>query len=117
MQSVLKPPSGPGARRLVAFVTLAIAVPRLGPFADIVSRYATLHLLPAQAYGATLTMLGVLLLVTYPKRLTWYGRLVAVLTFGGFVTLAVDSIAVSVVSGLVSFVLAYALWGEVIAHE
>lgn len=116
MRKLLLPPHGSDVRRMVAFLMLAVGVPRLG-FADLFLRFATLNLLPTQVYGVAFTVLGILLLATLPRRLVWQGRIVAVFAFGGYVTLIVDSISTSTVSALVGCVIAYALWGEIISHH
>ena len=117
MRKLFGPPRGPDVRRLVAFMALAIGIPRLSVFGSLISRFLMPDFLPAQFYGMALTIFGALLLATVGKRLTWYGRLVAVLAFGAHVTMGVDAFSASTVSTLIEFLIAYALWGEITAHD
>lgn len=89
----LAPPTGAEVRRLVAMITLAVGLPRLPLMAELFS-FAPQRFGPPELYGVLLTALGLALLATsYHGRLTWYGRLTAVLAFTAWVTLAAATLS------------------------
>lgn len=104
----VRPPASGESRRLVGLVCLAIALPRVGmPWAMRPFQ------LPGVAVGWALLALGLGLAVTSGRlRRHWSGRVVAVLGFACFATLAWDAWGASLTSGLISLVLAWALLGE-----
>lgn len=109
-------PRGVDVRRVVAWITLAIGVPRTEPFNEL-GRFLPLRFAEPEAYGVIFTALGILLLLTcYWRRLGLPGRLVAVASFGAYVTIGIDAIPLSATSVLVDFIMAYALFGEIITH-
>lgn len=117
MRELLRPPRGRDIRRLMAFMALVIGVPRLDVFGTFAPRFLTGNFIPAQVSGVLLTVLAIGLLATLNKRLTWYGRLIAVFLCSLHATMGVDALSASITSALIEFLIAYALLGEIVANE
>ena len=84
----LYPPSGRQVRRLAAVLSLAVGVPRLQLVGDVFA-FAPQRFGPPELFGVLCTLVGILLLATaYERRLRISGRLVAVVGFATWVTLA-----------------------------
>lgn len=111
--SVLRPFRGPDVRRLVAFLTLAVALPRLPGWPGPAIVYP-LHLLPQEAFGWLTLIAGVLLMATLgEQRWRLRGRLVALFAFAVWATLAAAT--TSTTSLMIDLLIMYALLGEIIA--
>lgn len=111
------PPRGQEVRRLAALLTLAVGIPRLPLVHDILP-FASQRFGPPELFGVLCTMVGLLLLVTaYGLRLTILGRLVAVLGFVTWVTLAAST--TSATSFLIDAVVAASMLVETgtLRHE
>lgn len=109
----LAPPHGPQVRRLVAWLTLAVGLPRLPlPWPTDGPAFAPLRFLPPEAYGVLMTALGVALMVTaYRGRLSVVGRLVAAAGFVQWMMLAAAT--PSATSLLIDLAVASVLLAEV----
>jgi hypothetical protein len=113
--SLVRPFRGTDVRRMVGWISLAVALPRLpgwpGP-----SIVYPLQLLPQATFGLMLLAVGIGLLATGNRwRLHWTGRLLAVLGFSAWVTLAAAT--TSVTSLLIDAVIAWALLGEIVTQR
>lgn len=110
---MLRPPSGCHVRRLVAYMCLAVALPRLpgGPGASTVH---VLRFLPPEAFGWLMLAIGIGLLATLRSRMHPAGRIMALLAFVSWMTLAAAT--ASATSLLVDLLLAYALLGEIVTQ-
>lgn len=107
----LHPPSGIEVRRLIAVLTLAVGIPRLPVVHDVFSFGAQRFGEPG-LFGVLCTVVGILLLVTaYKWRLMLFGRLVAVLGFVTWITLAAAT--VSSTSLLIELAVALSLLWEI----
>lgn len=107
------PPRGIIARRILAGMCLAVALPRLPFVADIVS-FAPQKFGPPEFYGVLLLLAGVgLILTTTAHRLNVRGRVAAGLAFVMFATLAFAT--TSTTSLLVDLMIAYVAFGEMTA--
>lgn len=107
----LYPPSGKEVRRLVAILTLAVGFPRLSFVHDLFP-FAPQRFGEPEMFGVLCTIVGLLLLVTaYKWRLTILGRLVAVLGFVTWITLAAATI--SATSLLIDLAVALSLLWEI----
>lgn len=111
---MLRPPRGCDVRRLVALLTLAVAVPRL-PFWPGPPVVYPLRLLPQEVFGWLTLFIGLTLLLTACNRWRLHpvGRLIAVLGFATWLTLAAAT--TSVTSMIVDVAIAYALLGEILS--
>lgn len=104
---------GPDVRRLVACLTLAVALPRLPGWPGPTIVYP-LQFLPQEAFGWLTLVAGLLLLATLGKyRWRLRGRLAALFAFAVWATLAAAT--TSATSLLVDLIIMYALLGEIIA--
>lgn len=113
LRRYLRPPRGVDVRRVVAFVLLGVAIPRL-PFYPLDPPVYPLHLLPGEVFGWLALATALALIVTTDKwRLHWQGRLVAALAFALWVTLAFAT--TSVTSVIIDITLACACFGEITA--
>lgn len=111
----LRPFCGEEIKRLVAAITLAVALPRL-PFWPGPHIVYPLHLLPQEVFGWAALVSSLLLLATTERyRLRFVGRMSAVLAFAFWVTLAFAT--TSATSMMLDALFAYALFGEIIAQE
>lgn len=112
----LRPPRGRDVRRLVAMLTLAVALPRLPGWPGPVVVYP-LRLLPPEVFGYLTLVVGLTLWLTACNRwrLRPAGRLAAVLAFATWLTLAAAT--TSATSVMVDLVIAYALLGEIVGQE
>ena len=113
--ALLRPFRGTEVRRLSAFVLLGVALPRLPgwPGAPIVY---PLNLLPQEVFGWTALLISMALLATCGAwRLRFIGRLVAVLAFVFWVTMAVAT--TSVTSLFIDAMFAYAMFGEIVTQR
>lgn len=113
--SLLRPFRGTEVRRLSAFVLLGVALPRLPgwPGAPIVY---PLNLLPQEVFGWAALAIGIGLLATGNRwRLRFAGRLVAVLAFVFWVTMAVAT--TSTTSMFIDAMFAYAMFGEIVTQR
>lgn len=110
---LLRPFRGPDVRRLVACLTLAVALPRLPGWPGPTIVYP-LQFLPQEAFGWLTLVAGLLLLATLGKyRWRLRGRLAALFAFAVWATLAAAT--TSATSLLVDLIIMYALLGEIIA--
>ena len=111
---VIAPPSGREVRRLIGIFSLIIAGGRWGIYS-----YATLTRFSDYVYAIAFTLIGILLICTSVSdaRVRWYGRLLSVLFCTAFVGLGVDSIGSSLVSTLITFLMAYTMFGEVVSRR
>lgn len=111
LDRVLRPFVGPdGVRRLVAGLTLMVALPRLPfwPGPDVVY---PLRFLPQEVYGWLTLAAGLLLLATTGRyRIRVRGRLAALLAFVVWATLAAAT--TSATSMMIDLLIMYALLGE-----
>lgn len=113
--SLLRPFRGTEVRRLSAFVLLGVALPRLPgwPGAPIVY---PLNLLPQEVFGWAALVISLALLATGNRwRLRFIGRLVAVLAFVFWVTMAVAT--TSTTSMFIDAMFAYAMFGEIVTQR
>lgn len=112
----LRPPRGDDVRRLLALLTLAVALPRLPIWPGPAIVYP-LRLLPQEAFGWLTLVVGIALLLTScnGQRLQLPGRLTSVLAFATWLTLAAATS--SATSLLVDLAIAYALLGEIVGQE
>lgn len=107
----LHPPCGREIRRLIAILTLAVGLPRLPLMHDLFS-FAPQRFGEPELFGVLCTVVGILLLVTaYKWRLELFGRLVAVLGFVTWITLATATI--SATSLLIDLAVALSLLWEI----
>jgi hypothetical protein len=113
---VLRPMRGQEVRRLVAFLTLAVAIPRLPFFPGPLITYP-LGFLPQETFGWLFLVAGMALLATcYNRsRLQLRGRLVALATLLVWSVLAAAT--TSMTSRLIDSVIMWAMLGEIVAAE
>ena len=111
----LRAPRGCDVRRLVAWLTLAVALPRLPVFGPSVSMTVyPLGLLPQETFGWIFFVAALLLLVTGGQwRLRLRGRLAALLALLAWSVLAAAT--TSTTSRLLDLAIMYSLVGEIIA--
>lgn len=110
----ITPPYCGRVRLVVAAITLTVAIPRL-PFLAPVNVAELGFFVPA-VYAYILLPLGVALVVTsYRWRLHWVGRLMAVLGFAAWVTLAFA--ASSVTSIAINIIMAVLMFLEIVDHH
>ena len=114
MLNKIIPPLCGRVRFVAALITLAVAVPRLPVFdAWIV---APLGFFVPSVYAYILLPLGLALVVTsYRWRTHWAGRLVAMLSFVAWVTLAFASSSVTSIA--IDAIFAGVLFIEILAHH
>lgn len=111
----LYPPSGLPVRRVLAWMLLAVGVPRL-PEINHVIPFGPLRVGTPDVFGLLLTALGLLMLLTcYHRRLHWFGRVVAGLSFVAWVTLA--ALTLSATSFLVDLSMALVSLAEVLTLD
>lgn len=113
--SLLRPFRGTEVRRLSAFVLLSVALPRLPgwPGAPIVY---PLNLLPQEVFGWAALVISLALLATGNRwRLRFAGRLVSVLAFVFWATMAVAT--TSTTSMFIDAMFAYAMFGEIVTQR
>lgn len=110
--ALLRPFCGVEVRRLTGFVLLAVAMPRLPGWPGPTVVYP-LHLLPQGVFGVLTFAVGIALLLTSTKRwrLRFVSRLVAVLAFAMWITLAAAT--TSNTSMFIDIIFAYAMFGEI----
>lgn len=107
----LRPFCGEEIRRLVAAITLAVALPRL-PVWPSTPAVQPLQLLPQEAFGWITLVAGLALLATSGHwRLRVVGRLTALMVFSVWALLA--AAATSSTSILIDLLIMYALLGEI----
>lgn len=107
----LHPPCGKEVRRLVAILTLAVGIPRL-PIIHDAFPFGEHRFGEPELFGVLCAIVGILLLVTaYKWRLQLLGRLVAVLGFVTWITLAAAT--VSSTSLLIELAVALSLLWEI----
>jgi hypothetical protein len=106
-----RPFRGPDVRRMVAMMTLAVAIPRLPIWANAPA-FSPLRLLPPEAFGWLCLAVGLSLLVTGGRwRVRLRGRLAAL---GALVVWALLTGATnSATSLLIDLVIMWALLGEI----
>ncbi len=111
----LRPPRGCDVRRLVAWLTLSVALPRLplfGPSATMT--VYPLGILPQETFGWIFLTAGLVLLATGGRwRLRMRGRLAALAALVAWSVLAAATS--SATSRLLDLAIMYALVGEIIA--
>lgn len=113
LRALLRPFCGQDIRRLVAFLTLAVALPRLPGWPGPAVVYP-LQFLPQEAFGWLTLAAGLLLLATMGRhRLRVRGRLAALFSFVVWATLAAAT--TSATSMLIDLLIMYALLGEIMA--
>lgn len=113
--ALLRPFCGVDVRRMTAFVLFGVAIPRLPGWPGPTIVYP-LTLLPQDVFGFLTFAVGVALLLTLRRwRLRLVGRLVAVLAFVMWVTLAAAT--TSVTSMFIDIVFAYAMFGEIVTQQ
>lgn len=111
----VRPFRGSDVRRLVAWISLAVALPRLPIWTGPAIVYP-LQLLPQAAFGWMLLAVGVGLLATGGRwRLHWWGRLTAVVGFAAWITLAAAT--TSATSLMIDILIAWALLGEIVTQR
>jgi hypothetical protein len=112
---LLRPFRGPDVRRMCAFFTLAVAIPRL-PLWETAPMFSPLTILPPAAFGWITLVLGVALLATNgPRRHLFYGRLVA---FVGLVVFGIlTGATTSVTSMIINVGVMWAMVGEIGANK
>lgn len=113
--ALLRPFRGTDVRRMCAFMTLAVAIPRL-PLYDFPPSVNPLGLLPPAVFGWLTLVLGIALLATNgPRRHKMSGRLVA---FIGLVIWAILTGATSsVTSMIIDVAIMWAMVGEIGAQS
>lgn len=112
---LLRPFRGVDVRRLTGWVLMGVALPRL-PFWPGPAVVYPLNLLPQETFGWTALLISMALLATCGAwRLRFIGRLVAVLAFVFWVTMAVAT--TSVTSLFIDAMFAYAMFGEIVTHR
>lgn len=110
---MVRPMRGVDVRRLAAWLTLAVAIPRL-PWLPGPSTNYPLGLLPQETFGWLFLLAGVLLLATGGRwRLRVRGRLAALL--GLLVWSVLAAATTSMTSRLIDGVVMWALLGEITA--
>lgn len=110
-----RPFRGPDVRRLVAWVTLAVAVPRL-PFVPAPVIVYPLGILPQEAFGWLCLATGLALLATGGRwRLRVRGRMVALAALLMWSVLAAATS--SLTSLLIDLLMMYACLGEITANH
>lgn len=114
LRGLLHPPSGRDVRRLVAFLTLAVALPRLPGWPGPATVYP-LRLLPQEWFGWLTLLAGLLLLATLRWRLRVRGRLAALFALAVWATLAAAT--TSATSMMIDLLIMYALLGEILARH
>ena len=109
--ALLRPFRGYDVRRLCAWITLAVAVPRL-PLWDIPPLFSPLTILPPELFGWLTLALGIALLATNgPRRQSLGGRLVA---FVGLVVFGIlTGATTSVTSMIINVGIMWAMVGEI----
>ncbi len=113
--SLLRPFRGTEVRRLSAFVLLGVALPRLPGWQGAPIVYP-LNLLPQEVFGWAALVISLALLATGNRwRLRFAGRLVAVLAFVFWVTMAVAT--TSTTSMFIDAMFAYAMFGEIVTQR
>jgi hypothetical protein len=102
-------------RRLIAWLTLAVALPRLPLFEPSLSMAVyPLGILPQETFGWLFLLVGLALLATAGRwRLILRGRLAALAALVAWSVLAAAT--TSTTSRLIDFVIMYSLMGEIIA--
>lgn len=109
----LMPPRGNDVRRLVAWITLAVAIPRL-PFVPSSPVVYPLGILPQATFGWLCLVVGVALWATCGRwRLRARGRIVALLALLLWSVLAAATS--SRTSLLIDIIIMYAMIGEIMA--
>jgi hypothetical protein len=112
---LLRPFRGVDVRRLTGWVLMGVALPRL-PFWPGPAVVYPLNLLPQETFGWTALLISMALLATCGAwRLRFIGRLVAVLAFVFWVTMAVAT--TSVTSLFIDAMFAYAMFGEIVTQR
>ena len=109
-----RPFRGVDVRRLTAAVLLGVALPRL-PFWPGPSVVYPLRILPQEVFGWLALGIAVALVLTLTHRYHWSGRIVAVLAFVTWITLAFAT--TSVTSMILDLTFAYAMFGEITAQR
>lgn len=111
----ISPPRGPGVRRVIVGMLLAVGIPRL-PFAHDALQFGGLQGAPPEVFGIAGITIGILMLATtYHWRLTLPGRIAAGLAFVFFCTLAVATS--SATSFIVDITMVWAAFGEMVAMD
>ncbi len=110
-KNLLRPPYGLQVRKVAVGVCAAVSIPR------IFDPGGTSFIIPRFTVGIWFAIVGILLALTLTRRLTVVGRVVSAFAFTTFVTLAFDSFGASLVSALVSIVIALSLFGEATAND
>lgn len=111
--ALVGPFRGDQVRRLVGFLTLAVALPRL-PFSPAPPIVYPLGILPQEAFGWIFLIVGLALLATNGRhRVRLRGRLAALAAFVAWSILAAAT--TSVTSMLIDAVIMYAMFGEITA--
>lgn len=83
----IRVPRGAEVRLLIAGQSLAVGIPRL-PYASSLLSPSPLAFLTAEIFGLAFTLLGIVLLVScYTGRLSWHGRVVALIGIALWATL------------------------------
>lgn len=109
--ALLHPFRGNEVRRLVAFLTLAVALPRL-PFFPAPPIVYPLGILPQETFGWLFLACGLALLATGGRwRMRLRGRLVALAAFVAWSVLAAAT--TSLTSVLIDAVIMWAMFGEI----
>jgi hypothetical protein len=113
--NLLRPFRGVDVRRLTAVVLIAVALPRL-PFWPGPSTVYLLTILPEAVFGWLTLGVAIGLLTTIGVyRMRIVGRIVALLAFVLWVTLAAAT--TSVTSIILNLAFAYAMFGEILADH
>lgn len=113
LRALLRPFCGQDIRRLVGFLTLAVALPRLPVWPGPAIVYP-LRWLPQELYGWLTLAAGLLLLATLGRHRTRLrGRLTALFAFAVWATLAAAT--TSATSMMIDLLIMYALLGEMMA--
>jgi hypothetical protein len=115
LKAAITPPSGPQVRKLAAWITLAVGLPRVFPiFAQSVS---PLRFFEPHVYGIIMIILGVMLFKTRkePLRSSLFGRIVSALSMTMWVVLAAATM--SPTSLLVNASFAVVMLAEIFAIQ
>ena len=108
----VSPPTGRHVRRLAAWITLAVALPRL-PIGIFPATYQPLGIFSAEVFGWLCLICGIGLWGTSGRhRLSIMSRIVSVVAFVLWVTLAAAT--ASATSRMIDLVIAYAMIGEIV---
>lgn len=112
---MVRPFRGVEVRRLTGFVLLGVALPRLPLWPGAAIVYP-LNLLPQETFGWAALVISLALLATCGAwRLRFIGRMVAVLAFVFWVTMAVAT--TSATSLFIDAMFAYAMFGEIVTQR